>query len=127
VEQAEPLGLIVFAHGSSVAEANEAVRRAASEAAMRCGVSLWEAAFLELTQPDLAAAVQSLSEKGAARIIVTPYFLTMGIHLQRDLPLLLDEIARSHPGLRLSCAPPLDGHPALIDILAERAHQAIGS
>lgn len=127
MEPAKPLGLIVFAHGSSVAEANEAVRRAASEAAERCGVSLWETAFLELAQPDLAAAVQSLSDRGAARIIVTPYFLTMGIHLQRDLPRLLDEIALSHPGLRLSCAPPLDGHPALIDILAERAHQAIGS
>ncbi len=117
----------MFAHGSSVAEANEAVRRAASEAAVRCGISLWEAAFLELAQPDLAAAVESLSEKGAARIIVTPYFLTMGIHLQRDLPHLLEEILRSHPGLQLACAPPLDGHPALIDILTERAHQAIGS
>jgi sirohydrochlorin ferrochelatase len=125
VGQKKALGLIVFAHGSSVTEANEAVRRAAGETAGRCRIALWETAFLELAQPDLAAAVQSLSARGAGRIIVTPYFLTMGIHLQRDLPRILDEIAQAHPGIDLVCSPPLDGHPALIDILAERAHQAI--
>jgi sirohydrochlorin ferrochelatase len=80
-----------------------------------------------LAQPDLAAAVQSLSALGADRIIVTPYFLTMGIHLQRDLPRILNEISQAHPGIDLVCSAPLDGHPALIDILAERAHQAISS
>jgi len=127
VGQTKALGLIVFAHGSSVAEANEAVRRAAGETARRCRIPLWETAFLELAQPDLASAVRSLSARGAGRIIVTPYFLTMGIHLQRDLPRILDEISQAHPGIDLVCSPPLDGHPALIDILAERAHQAISS
>ena len=99
--------------------------RTAGEAAQRCQIPLWETAFLELAQPDLATAVQSLSAQGADHIIVTPYFLTMGIHLQRDLPLILGEISQAHPGIDLVCAPPLDGHPALIDILAERTRQAI--
>lgn len=119
------LGLVVFAHGSSVAEANEAVRQVAGETARRCGFSLWEPAFLELAQPDLVAAVGLLVAKGAKKIVVAPYFLTMGIHLQRDLPLIVEEASRAHPHVEVACSPPLDGHPALVDILAARVAQVL--
>ena len=117
------IGLIVFAHGSRVVEANEAVRRTAAEAAERCGIGLWLAAFLELAEPTLESAVDELTGRGATRIIVTPYFLTMGIHLQRDLPELLRAIATKRPGLDIVQSAPLDGHPALVDILTDRARE----
>jgi sirohydrochlorin ferrochelatase len=119
--------LIVFAHGSRVEEANEAVRRVASQAAQRCGFDLWETAFLELAAPDLPTAVGGLSARGASRIIVAPYFLTMGVHLTDDLPRILKSIAEQHPGVQLECAPPLDGHPALVDIVSDRARQFLNS
>ena len=112
-------GLIVFAHGSRVAEANEAVRRVAADAAARAGFALWQEAFLELAEPDLSEAVRRLAGRGARSITVTPYFLVMGVHLQQDLPRLLDEAAAE--GVELRATPPLDGHPALAEILAERA------
>ncbi len=115
--------LIVFAHGSRVEEANEAVRRVTARAAERCGFELWEAAFLELAVPDLPSAVGDLAARGARRIIVAPYFLTMGMHLTQDLPRILQSIAEQHPGLEFDCAPPLDGHPALVEILSDRARQ----
>ena len=116
--------LIVFAHGSRVAEANDAVRRVAEEAARQSGFSLWHEAFLELTEPTLAQAVKALAQKGAERIVVTPYFLVMGVHLKRDLPQMLEEAAAESPGVELTATPPLDGHPALARILAERAKEA---
>ena len=119
--------LIVFAHGSRVEEANQAVRRVAAQAAERCGFDLWETAFLELAAPDLPAAVVGLTARGARRIIVTPYFLTMGVHLTDDLPRILQSIAEQHPGVELECAPPLDGHPALVDIVSDRARQFLNS
>ena len=119
------IGLIVFAHGSSVAEANEAVRRVAGETAKQCGFALWEPAFLEQAEPNLVAAVGLLDDRGARKIVVAPYFLTMGIHLQRDLPLIVEEASRVHPGVEVACSPPLDGHPALVQILAARVEQAL--
>jgi hypothetical protein len=38
---------------------------------------------------------------------------------------LLEEAAREVPGVELVSTPPLDGHPALADILSERARTAI--
>ncbi len=119
------MGLIIFAHGSSVVDANEAVRRTAEMAAERCGVAMWETAFLELAEPDLEAAVRTLLERGAKKIIVAPYFLTMGVHLSIDLPRILAGIRETLPGVDVVETPPLDGHPALVDILADRARALI--
>ena len=114
-------GLIVFAHGSRIPEANAAVERVARTAAEKGGFEAHQHAFLELAEPTLNEAVKTLYERGARRIIVTPYFLVMGIHLQKDLPKLMQEAQTTCPGVELVATPPLDGHPALADILSERA------
>src|SRR5690242_19153466 len=85
-----------------------------------------EAAFLEGGTPDLSAAVAALAERGARRVIVLPYFLTLGLRLQRDLPKLVEQAGTAHPEVRLEVAPPLDGHPALVTILLDRAAAAMG-
>ncbi len=114
-------GYIVFAHGSSVASANEAVRAVAAEFARRGGYAAVETAFLEGGQPDLQGAVARLARSGVRKIVVIPYFLTLGTHLQRDLPKLAEQARASHPGLLIEVTPPLDGHPALLEALADRA------
>jgi sirohydrochlorin ferrochelatase len=118
-------GIVIFAHGSSVASANDAVRAVAAEVARAGGFELLEAAFLEQGSPDLAGAVARLVERGAARVVVIPYFLTLGIHLQRDLPRIVEELSRVHNGVRIDVTEPLDGHPALRDILLARVRQAL--
>jgi sirohydrochlorin ferrochelatase len=116
-------GYIVFAHGSSIESANEAVRKVAVEMARRGGLDLVEAAFLEGGRPDLAGALNAMADR-VSRVIVVPYFLTLGLHLQRDLPRLIDEVRRAHPGVQIQVTPPLDEHPAMVDALLDRAREA---
>jgi sirohydrochlorin ferrochelatase len=118
-------GYIVFAHGSSVESANEAVRTVAREAARRGAWDLYAAAFLGGGRPNLAEAVDQLVQQGAGRMVVIPYFLTLGLHLERDLPALVEEIRRSRPGIEIDVAPPLDGHAALVDALVDRAKESV--
>ena len=47
------------------------------------------------------------------RILVVLSFLTLGIHLQRDLPAILAQLAQVRQNVEIRIAPPLDGHPAL--------------
>jgi sirohydrochlorin ferrochelatase len=114
-------GYIVFAHGSSVESANEAVRSVARELAHAGGYGQVIAAFLEGGRPDLASAAGELAAQGVSRIVVIPYFLTLGLHLQRDLPRLIGDVRRQHPGLEIEVTPPLDGHPAMIEALLDRS------
>jgi len=116
-------GLVIFAHGSSVASANEAVRAVAGRVAQQGGFELVESAFLEQGSPDLAGAVARLAARGATRILVTPYFLTLGLHLQRDLPRIVADVSRIQKGVEIRVTPPLDGHPAMAQALIERARE----
>jgi sirohydrochlorin ferrochelatase len=116
-----PSAIIVFAHGSRIESANDAVRKVAADLARAGCFPVVEAAFLELGKPDLASAIASVVSNGAQDVTVIPYFLTLGMHLERDLPLLIDGIAAVHPGLEIHVTPPLDGHPALIEALLDRA------
>jgi len=117
-------GIVVFAHGSRIETANEAVRLVARELARKGGFEHVEAAFLELGDPDLEGAVVHLAAKGVREVLVVPYFLTLGTHLERDLPRIADRIGKAHPGVAIRLAPPLDGHPALAQILLDRVHAA---
>lgn len=116
-------GYIVFAHGSSIESANDAVRSVAAEMARRGGLEIVEAAFLEGGKPTLAGALGAMADR-VSHVVVVPYFLTLGLHLQRDLPKLIDEVQRAHPGLRIDVAAPLDRHPAMVDALLDRARES---
>ncbi len=117
-------GYVVFAHGSSVESANVAVRNVARQAAERGGWDAYEAAFLGGGRPTLPEAVKELTVRGVTHVVVIPYFLTSGLHLERDLPALVAEVQRSQRGLEIEVTLPLDGHPGLVDALLDRAKQS---
>ncbi|MGI8741512.1 MAG: sirohydrochlorin chelatase [Bryobacteraceae bacterium] len=117
-------GFVVFAHGSRVESANQAVRAVAEQMSRTSGFPV-EAAFLECGQPDLSGAVGLLAARAMSRVIVVPYFLTLGTHLQRDLPVLVRQAALRYPKLEMEVTAPLDGHPALLTALIDRANTAL--
>jgi len=115
-------GLILFAHGSRDprwAEPFEAVAATVRERAPALAVRL---AYLELMQPDLAAAAATLiDEEGVTQIDVLPLFLGAGNHLKRDLPPLLDALRTAHPGVRFTLHRAVGENPALAAALADIA------
>jgi sirohydrochlorin ferrochelatase len=113
-------GYVVFGHGSRVESANQSVRDAAASLSRAGGLTHVEPAFLELGSPNLAGAVDRLAGLGVEKIVVLPYFLTLGTHLERDLPRLIHDISLKYKDLDISSTPPLDGHPGLIAILLDR-------
>lgn len=114
-------GIIVFGHGSRIESANESVREAARELARAGHLEHVEPAFLELGSPDLEGAVHRLMAEGVLEIRVVPYFLTLGTHLERDLPRMVRDISNRHNHIQIEVTRPLDGHPGLIAALLDRA------
>jgi sirohydrochlorin ferrochelatase len=120
----QPTAIVVFAHGSAVREANEEVSRLAEEVSRRAGCPA-KAAFLEIARPDLAAAIAEGVASGARRIVVVPYFLTMGVHVRQDLPRLIAEQRARYPQVDISAAQSLEGYPGMADALLDRAREAL--
>jgi sirohydrochlorin ferrochelatase len=118
-------GIIVFAHGSRVEPANEAVRAVARQLSIAGPFEAVETAFLELGEPGLEGAVEALVNRGVHDILVVPYFLTLGIHLERDLPSIINQIASKFGNVGIRATAPLDGHPALVEILLDRVRNGL--
>jgi len=121
------VGFILFAHGSRLEAANEAVRKTAGELARAGNLGDVRVAFLDCAPPSLEEVVSGFVQDGIRRIIVLPYFLTAGRHSTADLPMLADQLRAKYPGLELRVAETLDGHPALIQALLDRARAAADS
>src|SRR5260370_1507070 len=103
--------VILFAHGSRVEEANQGVHDLAQQIQDIGSYSYVRAAFLECAEPDLSAAVAEAVGKGSRRVVVIPYFLTLGLHLRRDFPKLLAAEKAKYPQVEIESDQPLEGHP----------------
>jgi sirohydrochlorin ferrochelatase len=118
-------GVILFAHGSSVEDANQGVHELARQIRALERYAFVRAAFLELAHPDLGEAIAEAVNAGVTRVVVIPYFLTMGIHLRRDLPRLVAPERRRYPHLRIEVGQSLEGHPLMNSIILERVDEAL--
>jgi len=118
--------IIIFAHGSKVAEANETIARLAREVARNSGCPAL-AAYLEVAQPDLSAAVAHSIRAGARRVVIVPCFLVFGVHVREDLPRLVEKLESKHPGVEFLVSQPLEGHPGLGEILASRVRETLAA
>ena len=106
-------GLLLFAHGARdprwAAPFEAVAARVRARAAAASPVRL---AFLEFMAPDLAdGRRRSWPPRGCTQVDVVPLFLGTGGHVRKDLPLLLDALARapSRRALR-RCSPPIGEH-----------------
>ena len=118
-------GIVLFGHGSRVDDANQGVRELALRIQNAGPYHYVRAAFLEPAQPDLNAAVAEAAEAGLRRVIIIPFFLTMGIHLRRDLPNLIAPMKQKYPRLEIQVGQSLEGHPLMTSIILGRVWEAI--
>jgi precorrin-8X/cobalt-precorrin-8 methylmutase len=109
---------ILFAgHGSRAPAAAEAMIAAVDRVRSTGIFPITEIGYLEMVQPDIAAALRRCVEQGANRVLVVPYFLHQGMHIRRDIPQLLRGEAERYPGLRVSLGQPIGLHADLANVM----------
>lgn len=115
-------GILVVDHGSrskeAIAEFNlvvEMMKKNFPDAALLGG-------HMEINDPDIPSAIDILLEQGIEEISVVPYFLFQGNHTKIDIPQILRNKKKLHPGLKLNYCLPLGAHPMVAGLLTERAN-----
>lgn len=109
-------GVLLIAHGSRNPRANADLVELAERLSNRSG-GVVEPSFLELAEPDIAAGGARCVERGASRVLMVPYFLSMGVHLIRDLADARDALRERFPAVEFRLGRPLGPHPALDDLV----------
>jgi sirohydrochlorin ferrochelatase len=122
---AGPIGLIVVDHGSRRAESNAMLEQMVEQVAATLPYDIVEPAHMELAEPSIAAAFDACVARGAATVVVSPYFLLPGRHWTQDIPALVEEAAARHPGVAYLVAAPFGLHPLMAQVVGARVEHCL--
>ena len=78
------------------------------------------AGFLELVEPDVPEALETLRQRGFQRIIALPALLMAAGHVKNDIPVMLNAFQAEHPEVHITFGADLGIHPNLLQIARER-------
>ena len=124
--QTAPLssGIALFAHGSRDPlwrAPMEAVRQRIEaqhpQLPVRC-------CYLELCAPSLQDAVQELAAQGVNHLTVVPMFLGTDKHAREDLPVLMDSLRSTYPGVQFQVQQAIGEDPRMTALMADIACSA---
>lgn len=115
--------LLLVAHGSRRHESNSEVSRLTATLRDLAGDRFdgIEHAFLEIAEPAIPDAIEACVQAGACEIVVLPYFLAAGRHVQDDIPVLVEQKQDEHPGVCIRITPHLGTTDRLPEILLNLA------
>jgi len=115
--------LLLMAHGSRRAEANQELVDLAERLLKLNEYSIIEPCYLELAEPDIVTSGSTCVSKGATRVLMVPYFLSAGVHIRRDLAEARDQLMEKHPEIEFRLGPPLGPHEFLDKLVQERVRE----
>jgi sirohydrochlorin ferrochelatase len=111
--------VIILGHGSKSAGADKAVQRIAVEVKKRGGYEIVEQAFLQHTSPGLMDTIEACVLEYAGRIVIVPFFMQYGAHVARDIPALIEEARKNHPGVEILMTDFVGSHPLMAEIVMD--------
>lgn len=84
-----------------------------------------EVSYLELASPSIEEGGAACVSPGIHKVLMLPYFLSAGVHVQKDLEEARAQMESNHPGIRFILAKPLGPHPLLLELLKSRGDEAL--
>lgn len=117
--------VLLIAHGSRRAEANQDLVRLAELVRGRLADSIVRIAYLELAEPTIPQGLAACRDAGATTIRMLPYFLSEGSHVTTDLREFRDRFAAENPGVSVALCPPLGLHPLVIEVVLARLNEPL--
>ncbi|SFC10049.1 Sirohydrochlorin ferrochelatase [Halobiforma haloterrestris] len=111
--------VLLVGHGSRREKSNEQVRELAAGLESRLGVPV-DAAFLELAKPSIEDAIADLATV-VSELTVVHCSLFAASHVKNDVPVSIEQARAEHDGLTINNGRHLGIHPAMLEVLDDRA------
>ncbi|MEA5113107.1 MAG: CbiX/SirB N-terminal domain-containing protein [Geobacteraceae bacterium] len=116
--------ILLMAHGSRIAEANDAVNEIAKMVKNFADYEIVEVSFRENHSPNIQEGIDACVAQGAQRILLVPYFLYMGAHVREDLPREMEQARQRHPGVEMAMGRHLGVHKRLAKLVIDRIEES---
>jgi sirohydrochlorin ferrochelatase len=119
--------ILLMAHGSRIAAANEAAYEIAEMIRAASTFEIVEVAFREMHPPNIQSAIDRCVAQGAERILLMPYFLFVGAHVLEDLPAEMTLAKQRYPQVEFAMGNHLGAHRKLAEIVIERIAEGLNT
>ena len=117
--------LLLIAHGSRRQSANDEIKALADRIAGRADndYAAVVPAFLELAEPNIHEGIKHCIDLGASDIVVMPYFLAAGNHVNKDIPGEIACARAGAPGVRIEMSQYLGANEAMAGLVLDCARR----
>jgi sirohydrochlorin ferrochelatase len=115
--------LLLVAHGSRREESN-LEGEALSKTMIKYNANDFDKimpAFLEFASPSIPEAIKKCSEIGASNVTVLPYFLSAGVHINRDIPGEVKDASEGFPNLNITISNYFGSRDEIAELLMKTA------
>ena len=113
-------GMIVLGHGCRRPQVARDFEGMVERIAALVSGALVLPAFFSLGEPTLPQQCKVLVDQGCTRIVVMPFFLFNGVHVEQDIPALVNDLQNQYMGVSFVVLSTLAGDPALEQLVAQR-------
>ncbi len=115
--------LLLVAHGSRREESNLEVVSLSKQMAKFNSNPFDQVmpAFLEFASPSIPEAIEKCNEMGANSVTVLPYFLSAGVHIDRDIPSEVENASQDFPNLNITIANYFGSREEIAELLMKTA------
>lgn len=113
--------IILIAHGSRLKSSNHEAKQLVGNLAVKLSPKypIVEVAFLELTSPSIADAIESCIQQGASEVCLMPYFLCAGNHVVRDIPSEVKPLQEKYPHIPFNMTAHVGSSDLITHLLCE--------
>lgn len=118
-------GVLIIAHGSRKKDTMETMDVITASVRKQLPDTQIVSSYMEFASPNVQEGLEQLKSNGITDIIVVPYFLFDGIHINEDIPEELDKFRELNPDITVTMSHTLGKDERLSQILAERIREAL--
>jgi len=126
-------GLLLVGHGSSLPYNKQLVEETGSLISRKDPGYIVKCAFMNLNKPTVEETLEEFRREDVDTVVVVPFFLAKGVHINKDIPELLGLPEGSYRGrllkngseIPLIYADPIGSDPLLAELMLKSAERAL--
>mmetsp|Transcript_6830 Transcript_6830/g.18330 ORF Transcript_6830/g.18330 Transcript_6830/m.18330 type:complete len:223 (-) Transcript_6830:296-964(-) len=119
------IGVVIVDHGSRKKDSNDMLVEFVQLYKQTTGSRIVEPAHMEIAEPSIGQAIGECVKAGANKVVVAPYFLSRGRHIQEDIPALVSEAREKYPGIQCVVADPIGIDPLMAQLISNRVKKVV--
>ena len=112
-------GLLLMAHGTPQAEANEPIWQVLAALKTKPEITAAQLCFMEINSPNITTGIDILLVQDVTHVSAVPYFLQFGRHVKEDLPQAIENARKQHPLVSFALSNYLSDDSLLLSLIKD--------